>query len=137
MKIHLLGLPQDNNSSFLSGAAFAPTRIREAFHCSSANLFTETGIDLNDNTLWCDSGNVVLDGLAGEAAFSAIKKKVAAIIAGGGQVLSLGGDHSVSYPVIAAHLDHYPDLISILMPIQICMKICSIIDTVMPHHLPG
>ena len=108
--IHLLGLPQDNNSSFLSGAALAPPRIREAFHCSSANLFTETGIDLNDNTLWCDSGDVVLDGLAGETAFSAIKQRVSEIITDSGLVLSLGGDHSVSYPAIAAHLDHYPDL---------------------------
>jgi len=109
-KIHLLGLPQDNNSSFLAGAALAPRRIREAFHCSSANLFTETGFDLNDSSFWNDAGDVDLDGLSGVAAFTAIKQKVAELIKSGGQVLSLGGDHSVAYPVISAHLDRYPDL---------------------------
>ncbi len=109
-KIYLLGLPQDNNSSFLAGPALAPQRIREAFHSSSANLFTETGFDLNDSSFWHDAGDVVLDGLGGIAAFTTIKQKVAELIKGGGQVLSIGGDHSVSYPVISAHLETCPDL---------------------------
>ena len=109
-KIRLLGLPQDSNSSFLAGTALAPPRIREAFHCSSANLFTETGVDLNNGALWSDDGDVLLDGLAGKAAFSVIQQRIADILESGDRVLSLGGDHSVTYPVVSAYLDHFSDL---------------------------
>src|SRR5688572_10922218 len=46
--IALLGIPLDKNSSFLTGAAEAPAKIREAFRSDSANSFTESGIDLKD-----------------------------------------------------------------------------------------
>ena len=59
-KIIMLGLPQDNNSSYLTGPSMSPMRIREAFFCDSANLFTETGVDLGDETLWADAGDVPL-----------------------------------------------------------------------------
>mgnify|MGYP000194552047 CR=1 FL=1 len=110
-KIHLLGLPQDNNSSYLSGPAMAPARIREAFHSSSANMFTETGVDLNDSDIWCDAGDVELNGLKGSIAYDTIKQSVKDIIDDSqNKVLSLGGDHSVAFPAIAAHLEKYPNL---------------------------
>jgi arginase len=109
-KIHLLGLPQDNNSSFLTGPSLAPARIREAFHSSSANLFTETGYDLNDEELWTDAGDVQLTDLEGQAAFDRINSRVAELIYQGGIVLSMGGDHSVAFPAIMAHSQAYPGL---------------------------
>ena len=45
--IELLGIPLDWNSSFLKGAADAPDRIRTSFFCSSSNMWTENGIDLD------------------------------------------------------------------------------------------
>lgn len=120
-RIELLGLPQDNNSSYLAGPALAPQRIREAFFCDSANLFAETGFDLGDRRYWLDGGDVALAGLSGLDAYQAIYQHVQASIQSGHQVLSLGGDHSVSNPVIAAtagayeglnilHIDAHPDL---------------------------
>jgi agmatinase len=108
--IQLLGLPQDNNSSYLAGPAMAPARIREAFFCDSANLWTETGFDLSDRTLWQDAGDVALVDQGGEKASSLIHDAVAGLLADGHQVLSLGGDHSVAFPVIAAHAEAYPGL---------------------------
>ena len=109
-KIHLLGLPQDNNSTFMTGPALAPARIREAFHSSSANLFTETGYDLNDSAIWTDAGDVRLEDLDGSEAYEAINKAVLSIIESGGNVLSMGGDHSVAFPAIEAHFAKYPGL---------------------------
>ena len=109
-KVHLLGLPQDNNSSFLTGPALAPARIREAFHSSSANLFTETGFDLNDEQLWVDAGDVPLADKKESSAFKSIKAAVGSIVTKGGRVLSMGGDHSVAYPAILAHAENYPGL---------------------------
>ncbi|WP_421864307.1 agmatinase [Motiliproteus sp.] len=108
--VRLLGLPQDNNSSYLTGPALAPARIREAFQCDSANLFTETGFDLGDSALWQDAGDVALSGLAGKAAFDAIYDSVQQSLNAGHRLLSLGGDHSVSYPAILAYADAYPGL---------------------------
>ncbi len=108
--VHMLGLPQDNNSSFLTGPALAPARIRESFHSSSANSFTETGFDLSDSDFFLDAGDVGLEDLQGDAAFDAINDAVSSLILTGGKVLSLGGDHSVAFPVISAHADHYPGL---------------------------
>jgi agmatinase len=108
--IKLLGLPQDNNSTYLAGPEWAPNRIREGFHCESANPWTETGYDLSDNTLWQDAGDLPLQGKSGQEAHDMIHSAVSDLIAQGHRVLSLGGDHSVAFPVIAAHAQAYPGL---------------------------
>jgi arginase len=43
----LLGIPNDSHSSFLTGAAAAPARIREVLHNGSSNLTGEDGTDLS------------------------------------------------------------------------------------------
>ncbi|MEM8972106.1 MAG: agmatinase [Pseudomonadota bacterium] len=106
----VLGLPQDNNSSFLTGPALAPTRIKKAFFSPSANLFSELGFELSSPDVWIDAGDVDLEGLSGEAAFSAIHDRVRSILLDGHQVISLGGDHSVSFPAIQAHADTFQKL---------------------------
>jgi arginase len=119
--IKFLGLPQDNNSSFMAGPALGPRRIREALVSDSANMFTETGLDLGQPEIWQDAGDVALAGLAGKQAFDVIHARVSGLLTEGHRVLSLGGDHSVAWPVIAAHcqahqglnilhVDAHPDL---------------------------
>ena len=46
MTVKLLGVPYDAHSSFLRGPAEAPTAIREALSCGSANWYTELGVDV-------------------------------------------------------------------------------------------
>lgn len=121
MSIQLLGLPQDNNSSFMPGPSLAPKRIREALHSDSANMFTESGLDLGSPGIWEDAGDVPLTGLSGKTAHGKIYKRIVDLLASGHRILSLGGDHSISWPVIAAHatshqglnilhIDAHPDL---------------------------
>ena len=45
-KVALLGVPVDHNSSYMTGAALAPARIREAIHSDSSNMWTELGVNL-------------------------------------------------------------------------------------------
>ncbi|SHH09978.1 agmatinase [Cognatishimia maritima] len=108
--IKLLGLPQDNNSSYMTGPAMAPARIREAIACDSANMWSETGYDLGNKDFWQDAGDIDLQSKSGAEAFEAIKAGVAKQIKEGHRVLSLGGDHSVAFPVISAHAEHYDGL---------------------------
>lgn len=110
MTVTLLGLPQDNNASFLAGPALAPPRIREALWSDSANMFTECGLDLGDPGLMQDAGDVALRDLSGQGAFQAIRDAVAGHLDQGRRLICLGGDHSVSYPVIDAHAARYDRL---------------------------
>lgn len=104
----VVGIPFDENSSFLRGPAGAPARIREALHCGSANLSTELGVDLSAHDGWQDIGDLRLP--EGPGAMGEIEREVDALLRRGARVLSLGGDHSISYPLLRAHARHYPDL---------------------------
>lgn len=106
--VAVLGIPFDAHASFLRGPALAPARIREAWHSGSANLCTEHGLDLGTETNWQDVGDVTWE--TSEAAFTAIETAVADLLTQGQRVLALGGDHSVTYPIMRAYGQHYPKL---------------------------
>ena len=102
----LLGIPFDANSSYLRGAAEAPPLIRQALRCDSSNSTTEGGIDL-DQAGVLDAGDLQLP-VAGE--FAAIESKVGELLAKGQTPVSLGGDHSITYPILRAFGKHFADL---------------------------
>ena len=106
----LLGLPQDDNSTFLRGPRLGPDAIRHAIMCDSANMFAETGCDLGAPGLWHDAGDVALEQLSGVDAYNAIHDRVGRLLEEGNRVFSLGGDHSVSYPAVMAHAGHHSGL---------------------------
>ena len=92
--IALLGLPWDQNSSFLQGPALAPPRIIEALEIASANYFTESLTDLNNHPHLHWVGNADLHD------YFDIEKVTMELLDQGSTVFSLGGDHSVTYPII-------------------------------------
>lgn len=119
----LLGVPWDASSSFLRGPAAAPAAIREALRSSHTNPYTEHGLDLGAPGVLGDAGDVALanDAAHGEDARAAIERAVDALLREGARPLVLGGDHSVTYPVLRAvrahaprltivHFDAHPDL---------------------------
>ena len=57
-KVTVVGVPLDENSSFLRGPALAPARIRAVLHAGAMNLTTEDGVDLGVRSDWHDSGNL-------------------------------------------------------------------------------
>lgn len=103
-----LGIPLDENSSFLRGAAAAPQQIRDILHAGSANLSAENGLDLETNTFWKDIGDIIFP--PEEDALSIIKDTIGDILKHGAKTLSLGGDHSITYPIIQAFAEQYPRL---------------------------
>lgn len=115
----LIGLPYDASSSFLRGPAYAPAAIREALHSPAGNSFTEGMVDLSAKGALTDAGD--LDLPATGAARDLITAGVALVVADGARPISLGGDHSVTYPILRAlsaehkgltilHVDAHPDL---------------------------
>ena len=103
----LLGIPFDAYSSYLRGAGEAPPRIREALHCDASNSWSESGVDLGVADVYADAGNLVF---SDKDAFAAIEAEVGALIEQGKRPVSLGGDHSITYPVVKAFARRYPEL---------------------------
>ena len=114
----LVGIPWDASSSFERGAAGAPRLIREALWSPSTNSFTELGISIEPDSIG-DAGDLMLstDGAEARAAIEAV---VTGLVEGGAVPVSLGGDHSITYPILRAfrrmgpltilHIDAHADL---------------------------
>jgi arginase len=113
----LIGLPYDASSSFLRGSAAGPPLIRKAIWSPAGNKFTENGSDLSGLT---DAGDLTLSETPAKAR-EQIEMGIGALLAGGFQPIALGGDHSVTYPILRAvtaerptltilHLDAHGDL---------------------------
>lgn len=103
----LIGIPYDGGSSYLRGAAAAPPLIRRALASPSSNSWSESLLDLNAVSAVGDAGD--LD-LPSDNARQAIEDGVRDVIAQGRRPLCLGGDHSISYPLLRAFRSAYPRL---------------------------
>lgn len=114
----ILGIPFDAQSSYMRGAAEAPAKIREALACDASNHWTETGVDLGAAGGYEDSGDLEF---REEDVFAAIEHGLDDMIRQGKRPVCLGGDHSITYPIVKAvarkhsgltifHFDAHPDL---------------------------
>lgn len=107
--IKVLGIPFDSNSSFLRGPYLAPPRIRLMATEGSANNYSEEGVEIISGRDFQDLGDLTFPGQDPQKAYEQIKSAVLEAIADGSKLLSLGGDHSIAYPVIEAHaMTHGP-----------------------------
>ena len=106
--VAVIGIPLDENSSYLRGAALGPPRIREALHSGSSNMMTESGTDLKKVSGWVDVGDMELP--RGNHAFQEIERIISGILSHEVRVLSLGGDHSITYPIIKAYVRKFRPL---------------------------
>jgi len=104
----VMGVPIDENSSFARGSALAPPKIREALYSDASNLCTESALDLGADDRWLDIGDMTFS--ADIHSHKQIKNDVASILAKDARVIALGGDHSITYPIIQAHATQYPKL---------------------------
>ena len=114
----ILGIPFDANSSYLRGSAGAPWEIRSAMHSSSSNYWTELGVDLGVEGIFYDAGNLKF---SLRDAFGCIEHEVGKLLDLGYRPILLGGDHSITLPIVSAvgkripnltiiHFDAHPDL---------------------------
>jgi agmatinase len=107
--VAIVGIPFDSGTSYRSGTRFGPRKIREAsltmwgynteLHCAPAE-------ELNV----VDYGDVDVIPVDIEATMQAIAAEVGAVLAQGVTVVALGGDHSVTLPLLRAHAAHFGPL---------------------------
>ncbi len=108
----LLGIPFDANSSYLRGPAAAPEKIRHALGSEASNQWTELGVDLAIARAFADAGNLRLSNSLDTvlADFAEIERAVGMLAEKGERLVSLGGDHSITYPILKAFARRYSDL---------------------------
>ncbi len=116
-KVSLLGIPNDDNSALMKGAAEAPGPIRAELHSDAHSLWTETGVDLNE--AFTDHGDIRFDGRRDP--WDVIEETVGRVLDIGDPMICLGGDHAITHPVMRAvrrrhkrltilHIDAHPDI---------------------------
>lgn len=118
--IAIIGVPFDEKSCYLRGARKGPEAIRAASTGKAINPWTELGMNLEEDVVMKDLGDLEVSGDFVEV-FSFIEKKIMLILEKEAMPVVLGGDHSISYPVVKAvskkfkpldilHFDAHPDL---------------------------
>jgi agmatinase len=119
----VLGVPWDGSACWRDGAAEAPRRLREISHTSPAVSGEGQWVDPARFRVR-DAGDVAVDGAAAPDYFARVEATARALLASepGAFLFSLGGDHSVTIPLVRAfaaasdtpfglvHLDAHPDL---------------------------
>lgn len=114
--IALQGILFDEKSSFLKGPALAPPLIRKAYHSHSANYYAEDGKQIAPE-LFDDKGDFKID------AYFDIENITRQNLRKSIPLLTFGGDHSITFPLIKAfhsfygkldilHIDAHGDLYS-------------------------
>ena len=102
-KIIIQGIKYDEKSSYQKGPGLAPPLIREALHCGSSNYYAENGLSIEDIELE-DHGDFEI------SEYFDIERITHEHIKLNRKILTLGGDHSITFPIIKAHHHKYPAL---------------------------
>lgn len=109
-RVALLGVCYDGSSSFQRGTAGAPPVIRQALWSEAGNPWTELGIDLRSAGL-DDEGDLSPAGDEDPAQVRrAIEAAIRSIAESGRRPLVLGGDHSITYPILRGLRPFHPRL---------------------------
>jgi len=102
-KIIIQGIQFDEKSSYQKGPKLAPPLIREALNCGSANMFAENLTSIENSKIE-DKGDFEISN------YFDIEKITKTHLDSGAKVFTLGGDHSITFPIIKAHFEKYPKL---------------------------
>ncbi len=103
--VAIVGVPFDDKSSFMKGAAEGPDQIRRIMHDGSSNYNAESGVVLEEGRHFVDAGDIEVRDYHAD-----INDGVNQVLQQCDKAIILGGDHSIAYPVIKAFNNKYPDL---------------------------
>jgi agmatinase len=119
LDVALLGIPYDGGTSYRPGARFGPRAVRE-----QSSLIRPWNPVLKvhpfERLRVADCGDVDVAPISIERTFEAITRRVGEVLDAGARPLAVGGDHSVSLPILRAvgrrygpvglvHFDAHPD----------------------------
>ena len=101
--IAVTGIPFDQAVSHRSGTRMGPEGIRKASAENAWGPFWPWNFDPFETLAVTDYGDCFFDWGAKEKFPEALESHASTILASGAEMISLGGDHYVSYPLLKAH----------------------------------
>ena len=119
LDVAMLGIPYDGGVSYRTGARFGPRAVRE-----QSSLIRPWNPVLKvhpfERLRVADCGDVDVVPISIERTHEAIERKIDVVLAAGARPLSIGGDHSITLPLLRAlarrhgplavvHFDAHPD----------------------------
>lgn len=104
----LVGIPYDGTTSYRPGTRFGPESMRPA----SWGLETYSPLQNKDLSTVCyyDAGELEFPLGNREEILSIIRENARDVLKDGKRWFGLGGEHLVTFPVIEAYVEKYPDL---------------------------
>jgi agmatinase len=108
VRISLLGIPNDDNSSFMKGPAEAPALIRRELYSDAYSIWSEAGVDLGAAGRLMDHGDIQFDGASDP--WDVIEMNVGRTLESGDPLICLGGDHAITHPIMRAVRRRHPSL---------------------------
>jgi agmatinase len=107
--VAVVGVPWDLGTTYRSGARMGPRALRDASSIWALQEDHETlydgeaGVELLGGVRWADCGDVVVGPMwSPERYHNAVVDRLQPIMAAGLFPVTLGGDHSIGYPVLKA-----------------------------------
>ena len=107
--VAVVGVPYDQGTTYRSGARMGPRAVRDAstmwaFQQDHERLYDgEAGVELLGGVRWADCGDVAVGPMwAAERYHQAVVERLQPIFEAGLFTVTLGGDHSITYPVLKA-----------------------------------
>ncbi len=105
----LVGVPYDGTSTFRPGSRFAPNSIREAsYGIESYSPYQDK--DLKDAKFF-DIGDIPVSYSNIDLNFKTIESFIFKLILKGKKVISMGGEHLISYPIIKAFKRKFKEIV--------------------------
>ncbi|SFU76157.1 agmatinase [Pseudoduganella namucuonensis] len=108
------GIPLDLATTFRPGARLGPAAVRAASVQLAELMAFPWGFDPFDELAVVDYGDCYLDAHNPLGIPEAIRAHARAILAGGARMLTLGGDHYITYPLLQAHAEKYGKPLSLI-----------------------
>jgi agmatinase len=112
--VAVLGVPFDTATTNRSGARLGPRAIRNASTIMAWERPYGMDFDPFDKLAVVDAGDAYFDFGRPEKVPEKIEEEAFKLLSGGAALLSLGGDHFISYPLIKAHVRKHGGPLSIL-----------------------
>lgn len=107
------GIPLDIATTFRSGARMGPAAVRAA-SVQMNELIHPWGFGPCDRLAVIDYGDCWLDSHNPHTVFSSIYEHANTILKSNAKMLTLGGDHYITYPLLKAHAEKYGAPLSII-----------------------
>jgi arginase len=108
VNVAVLGIPHDDNSSFMKGPAEAPPLIRRELYSDAYSIWSETGTDLGAPGRLVDHGDLQFDSVTDP--WELIAQRVGQVMDAGDPLICLGGDHAITFPIMRAVRRRHPSL---------------------------